>query len=283
MVRQEEAGHSAIRKDQAMSSTFPEYQYAMAGQYPDPTQWSNPYSNFQGAPLPFPPGYAGTPSNAATGQPIQPPPSASPQGTTLNSMPAQSAATNPFANVQIPQGQNTAVAQPYGGLNAQQWNALTPQQRGPAQAAMGEYQMGVAMTPSGNNFTSSGNNPSGNNPAAMAGAAWQGRGAQDWNQMLSGAGQQIQPSVQPASQAGSYQNALNLLGNPGTPQMSGAAYTPQQAMAGGGQGQNILNNFIQNWQQGGIGKTAAPGIGGGSSGISFGANNPFFSALGATK
>jgi hypothetical protein len=49
----------------------------------DPSQWSNPYSNYYGQKLPFPASYAGTPTNAL-GQPIQPPP-----GMTLNSTPQQ--------------------------------------------------------------------------------------------------------------------------------------------------------------------------------------------------
>jgi hypothetical protein len=49
----------------------------------DPSQWSNPYSQFYGQALPWPSSYAGTPNNAL-GQPIQPP-----QGMTLNNTPAQ--------------------------------------------------------------------------------------------------------------------------------------------------------------------------------------------------
>jgi hypothetical protein len=49
----------------------------------DPSQWTNPYSNFYGKALPWPSSYAGTPTNAL-GQPIQPQP-----GMTLNSTPAQ--------------------------------------------------------------------------------------------------------------------------------------------------------------------------------------------------
>lgn len=49
----------------------------------DPSQWTNPYSQFYGKALPWPSSYAGTPTNAL-GQPIQPPP-----GMTLNSTPAQ--------------------------------------------------------------------------------------------------------------------------------------------------------------------------------------------------
>jgi hypothetical protein len=49
----------------------------------DPSQWTNPYSNFYGRALPWPSSYAGAPTNAL-GQPIQPP-----QGMTLNQTPAQ--------------------------------------------------------------------------------------------------------------------------------------------------------------------------------------------------
>jgi len=49
----------------------------------DPSQWTNPYSNFYGKALPFPASYAGTPTNAL-GQPIAQPP-----GMTLNQTPQQ--------------------------------------------------------------------------------------------------------------------------------------------------------------------------------------------------
>jgi hypothetical protein len=49
----------------------------------DPSQWSNPYSQFAGKALPWPSSYAGTPNNAL-GQPIAPP-----QGMTLNQTPSQ--------------------------------------------------------------------------------------------------------------------------------------------------------------------------------------------------
>ena len=55
-----------------------------------PDQWSNQFSNFNNAALPWPSSYVGTPTNAM-GQPIQPPP-----GTTLNSAPA-AASTAPAA------------------------------------------------------------------------------------------------------------------------------------------------------------------------------------------
>jgi hypothetical protein len=49
----------------------------------DPSQWSNPYSNYYGKALPWPATYAGTPTDAM-GRPI-----AAPPGMTLNSTPAQ--------------------------------------------------------------------------------------------------------------------------------------------------------------------------------------------------
>ena len=52
----------------------------------DPSQWSNPYSNFQNSPIPFPASYAGWPTDAM-GNPIAKPP-----GMTLNSSPAPAAA-----------------------------------------------------------------------------------------------------------------------------------------------------------------------------------------------
>ena len=101
----------------------------------------NPYTQYKGQ-LPIP-GYSGTPTDAQ-GNPIQSytdaqaahdawtPPSQTP-GTTLNSSPSDASSSNPFANVNIPQGQNTAVSQPRGGLDTASWNALTPAQRGAAQ------------------------------------------------------------------------------------------------------------------------------------------------------
>jgi hypothetical protein len=52
----------------------------------DPSQWANPYSNFQNSAIPFPATYSGWPTDAS-GNPIQAPP-----GMTLNSSPAQPAA-----------------------------------------------------------------------------------------------------------------------------------------------------------------------------------------------
>jgi|SRR5215472_7683205 len=57
----------------------------------DPTQKSNQFSNYNNAPLPYPPTYNGVPVNAATGQPIQSYldwQKANPGGVTLNQTPS---------------------------------------------------------------------------------------------------------------------------------------------------------------------------------------------------
>ena len=102
----------------------------------DPSQWSNPYSRFYGQALPFPPTYAGTPTNAL-GQPI-----AAPPGMTLNSTPQQPQAPAPDATAMrnaVLMGQPGA-AQAYGanfappgspggiqGLYGRNFAAFTPQ------------------------------------------------------------------------------------------------------------------------------------------------------------
>jgi hypothetical protein len=62
----------------------------------DPSQWSNPYSNFQNSAIPFPSSYAGWPTDAS-GNPIQPTP-----GMTLNSSPAAAPAAPAAAQSQSP-------------------------------------------------------------------------------------------------------------------------------------------------------------------------------------
>ena len=200
----------------------------------------NPYSQ-------FPSGiqstsYAGTPTDAR-GIPIQPPP-----GTTLNSTPAAPAAppmTNPFAGVQIPQGQNTAVAQPFGGLNREQWNALTPQQRSPAQAAMNEFQAGVAATPS-DSFVAS-HYGGGGGPGM--GSYLQGAGYDAFNRM----GNQATPAAAPAptqQPANSYQTALAMLANPGHISTPGANVPASQPITNQ---PSVLDQFLAGGNQGGTG------------------------------
>jgi hypothetical protein len=212
----------------------------------DPTQWSNQFSNYNNQALPWPSQYVGTPSNAM-GQPIQPP-----MGTTLNSQPAAAApaaaaqsSSSPFANVQIPRGQNTALAQPFGGLDKSQWDALTPQQRGPAQAAMQNYQAGLSMAPS-DPFVASHNNPSGFNPQSAGAGAMMANGINGWNQMLSQPQAAAPPAAAPQGQnTMGLNSALSMLANPGHVDTPGAtvpqssAYQPQNS---------VLQQFLQNWQ-----------------------------------
>ena len=216
----------------------------------DPSQWTNPYSNFYGKALPFPPSYAGTPNNAL-GQPIAPP-----QGMTLNQTPQQPQApaaaqppgtpsSNPFAGVQDVQGQNTPASQQRGGLTIPQWQALSPQQRSVAMGPIGQYQAGNAMMPSGNNFVASGSNPSGSNPQASNALAWMNSGLQGYNQM---AQQQAAPQAAAASAApNNWQNTLSMLANPGHVTTPGA--TVPQAPPGSSQpSPGVLQAFLQNWQ-----------------------------------
>jgi hypothetical protein len=212
----------------------------------DPSQWTNPYSQFYGKALPWPSSYAGTPTDAL-GQPIQSP--QSPPGMTLNSTPQQPQApagaqtpSNPFANVQIPQGQNTAVAQPRGGLSIQDWQALSPAQRSAAMGPMSQYSAGLAIMPSGNNFVASGSNPSGANPQASTALALMNAGGAGFNQMAA------QPSA-PAAPAppNNWQNTLSMLANPGHVTTPGA--TVPQAPPGSAQpSPGVLQNFLANWQ-----------------------------------
>ena len=82
----------------------------------DPSQWSNPYSNFQNSALPFPSSYSGWPTDSM-GNPIQAPP-----GMTLNSTP-QAAAPQAAAPSGQTVGQGTMQALGMGG-NPQAQNML---------------------------------------------------------------------------------------------------------------------------------------------------------------
>jgi len=230
-----------------MGDPSPQYSDMMAGVYPDPTQWSNPYSSFnQPGQMPgWPTGYVGVPMDA-TGKPIQsyqaPQQPAPAQGTTLNSSP----------NLQQQMMQNLAMAR-----------------------GQGTEQMGV--TPYGY-FSQAGGGQ---------GVQGNGRGVPQAGAVFvpTPMPQQTTPSastggVQPASAGSNYQAALTALANPNQVQTPGAAWTPMQQGMGS---QGILNNFINNWQKGGIGMSAQPGIGGGSAGISTAANNPFFANMGAKR
>jgi hypothetical protein len=214
----------------------------------------NPYLQYTGQ-IPMA-GFYGAPTDAS-GKPIQsftdtqnasnawnaanPPP-----GTTLNTSTA-----NPFAGVNIPPGQNTAVAQPFGGLNAQQWQALTPQQRSAAQGAMGQFQAGVAATPS-DSFVASHNNPSGGSPGA--GSYLQGLGYDAFNRMAG----QPSASAAPAAPTNPYnmrQAYLDALSNPGKVTTPGAAMQPGATPTGAPQ-PSVLQAFLAAHPSGG---TQIPG------------------------
>jgi hypothetical protein len=230
----------------------------------------NPYSQFPNGIQST--SYAGTPTDAR-GRPIGPPP-----GTTLNSHPMASAldpslsgvaAPNPFANVHIPQGQNTAVAQPRGGLNTADWNALTPQQRGAAMGPLIMYQQGSAMMPSGGPVASH-NNPSGNDLAQQTGTALMTAAGNNWGQMMAGP-QQAAPPPQGGTPANSYQDALTRLSNPGHVDTPGANVPASQPITNQ---PSVLDQFLANRNSGG-----APS-GGGAGGYS---NTGFFDTLNRLK
>jgi hypothetical protein len=106
------------------------------------------------------------------------------------------------------------------------------------------------------------------------------------NPAYAAAQQSQQPSpMGSATQPSGYQNALNALANPGTPAMTGAGYNPmtQTGLANQQVGQSVLNNFLQSGQMGGMNRPAAPGIGGGSSGVTMAGNPSFMSALQGLK
>jgi hypothetical protein len=235
----------------------------------DPSQASNQFSNYNGAALPWPPTYNGAPVNAATGRPIQSFQQwqqQNPGGMSINATPAQPpqapAASNPFANVPNIQGQNAPATEPRGGLNIADWQALSPAQRSSAMGPMGQYQAGLSMMPSGNNFVASGSNPSGGNPQASNALAWMNSGLQGYNQMQQGgappqAGQQGGGAGAPPN---NWQQAINSLANPGNPVTQGAT-VPQVTgyqPAGGvnnaflqaaGQGQGMSTNFLNALRQ----------------------------------
>jgi hypothetical protein len=217
----------------------------------DPSQFTNPYSQYFGKALPWPSSYSGTPTNAL-GQPIQAP--QAPQGMTLNSTPQQpqapGAAANPFANVPNVQGQNAPATEPRGGLNIADWQALSPAQRSAAMGPMGQYSAGLAMMPSGNNFVASGSNPSGANPQASTALGFMNSGLNGFGQMQ----QQQQPQQAAAPSApNNWQNTLSMLANPGHVTTPGA--TVPQAQSSTGVQPGVLQNFLANWkpQQSGAG------------------------------
>ena len=180
----------------------------------DPSQWSNPYSNFYGKALPWPSSYAGTPTNAL-GQPIAPP-----QGMTLNQTPQQ------------PQAPAAAPASQPGPMTGGQygdWRQLAgASPGGPSTQAQWAYNLGLG-----------GLGPAGAvNPSSAQGRA------------LMAAQQPQQPQqAAPAAAAApnNWQQTLSMLANPGHVTTPGA--TVPQAPPGSSQpSPGVLQNFLANWQ-----------------------------------
>jgi hypothetical protein len=175
----------------------------------DPTQWSNPYSQFFGRALPWPSSYSGTPTNAL-GQPI-----ATPQGMTLNQTPAQP--------------QAPAAAQTFGLQPSQLAapSALNPT----GNQAFGMANWGGMMSPQANElyrnqqFAQPGSSPGQQAAAAQAAGPQQG-----------------------AAPAGNnWQTALAMLANPGHVTTPGAT-VPQAAPNAAQASPGVLQNFLANWQ-----------------------------------
>jgi hypothetical protein len=211
----------------------------------------NPYLQYQGQ-IPMA-GYRGTPTDAQ-GNPIASYGAAQtahdawqPPGTTLNT----SGVANPFAGVQIPQGQNDAAYQPRGGLTPMQWQALSPQQRLDASGPLGQVAAGVAATQP-DSFVASHNSPSGGSPGA--GAMFQGLGATAFHQM---ANQPSAPAAAPAptNPIDMRQAYLDALANPGKVTTPGAVMQPGTTPTGGPQ-PSVLNAFLAAHPSGG---TQIPG------------------------
>ena len=194
----------------------------------DPSQWSNPYSQFYGKALPWPSSYAGTPNNAL-GQPI-----ATPPGMTLNSSPA-AAPQAPAAN----QGQwamNNAMlnsmgqAASAGGPSPQMSNVIN--MRAQNNAMYGAQPGPGGSVPTAASFAAQG--------APQAAAA----PPNNWQQtlgMLANPGQVTTPGATVPQAASSAQP------DPGVLQSFLANWKPQQSGPGSGFTQNF-NTILRGLQ-----------------------------------
>jgi hypothetical protein len=227
----------------------------------DPSQWSNPYSNFQSQAIPFPASYSGWPTNAL-GQPIQAPP-----GMTLNSSAASPAApaaaapaasqndyvANPQSGMMMPnpgafQGNFAGGVDPTTGLTRMQANAAVNRYYNPTQMSMvggqqsGIYGMGGGQTVGGTMM--------GPSPASMA-APWAGQQA--------AAPAAAAPAANPSGLTS--QQYLQMMANPGRVTTPGAtapqAQTPYQPSSGSAASPGVLQQFLANWNL----KQSGPGSG----------------------
>jgi hypothetical protein len=176
----------------------------------DPTQKSNPYSNFNAGRIPFPPTYNGVPTNAATGQPIQSFldwQQANPGGTTINNTPAQP---------QQPQQQDVMALR----------NAALTGQPGAAMAY-------------GANFAPQGSPPGIQQMYGQNFAAFVPQG--NWRNAAPAAAPQPAPQAPPNN----WQAALNALARPPTPVTPGATAPLQQGYQPSG---GVNQAFLQQAQ-----------------------------------
>jgi len=209
----------------------------------DPTQKSNQFSNYNNAPLPWPPTYntgAGGPVNAATGQPIasfQQWQQQNPGGMSINATPAAPAAPTAPAAPQAP-----TPIHGVGGLQPGQYDASNGL---PAGQPM---QFAHATDPSGMPWgqTSLGR--------GVTGSTWQPTPAAPQQQTPQAA------APQPSGPPNNWYSALNSLANPGNPVTQGAnvpqvtGYQPsggvnnaflQAAGSGAGMNPNFLSALRQ--------------------------------------
>ena len=183
----------------------------------DPSQWTNPYSQYAGKALPWPSSYSGWPTNAL-GQPIQPPP-----GMTLNSSPQQ-----PQAPAQ-PQAVQSANSQPVQPVQpGTPWTPQTAAQnaayRAQQQAMMGQPVYGDVGRMGGQiiGYT------------------------QPQSQMPQQAAAPQAAAPQGAPGQPSYSQVLSMLANPGQVTTRGA--TVPQAASSATPGPGVLQSFLQNWK-----------------------------------
>ncbi|HEY1878298.1 MAG TPA: hypothetical protein VGG68_00045 [Caulobacteraceae bacterium] len=215
----------------------------------EPGQQSNQFSNYNNAPIPWPPSYnvgnVGAPTNAM-GQPIQSYldwAKANPAGMTINNTPQQ------------PQQQAALRSPQYQGYPALQAGLLTPQQQGLYNSATEAENAGAAAAAQGSGFGS------------RQGAGTPGQSQVDFglgqmyrNMAAQAGGPTGTPAAAPqaAGPPNNWMAALNARANPGNPVTPGATvpmvqgYQPgggvnqaflQQAGAGAGMNQNFLNNL----------------------------------------
>jgi hypothetical protein len=197
----------------------------------DPSQYSNPYSQFSGA-LPFPSSYAGWPTDAM-GNPIAKPP-----GMTLNSQPAPAPAPAAAPQSNIPQFLAYGGGSGTGGAAGGE-NALGSGQVPGGQQSLGGYMVNPAYAIQ-QMQQSAGNQVANADKGSFGG--WSPTG-----QMLPGQQQQAQagPQAPAVNNAGlTAQQYLQLKANPG-PVSNPGATVPQATSTAGGPG--VLQHFLANW------------------------------------